>query len=262
MIRLWEEEVPGYDPSLPQAVPNLTPYLLKGEDTTAAVIVCPGGGYHMKAAHEGEPVALWLNSIGISAFVLDYRVHPYQHPYPMMDAQRAIRFVRSQAETYGIDPLRIGILGFSAGGHLAATAGTHYGLGDPEAVDPVERVSSRPDSMVLCYAVISFQTYRHAGSRDALIGNAPSEELIAYLSNETQVTADTCPTFLWHTADDAGVPVENSLQFATALSRCQVPFALHVFPKGRHGVGLAQDQPELGVWTDLCSQWFGQIGFR
>ena len=261
MIPLWEQEIPGYDPSLEQGIPGLTPYLLKGDGSRAAVIVCPGGGYYMRAPHEGEPVALWLNTLGISAFVLNYRVHPYGHPYPMLDGQRSVRLVRARAAEFGIDPKRIGMLGFSAGGHLTATVGTHFDGGVPQGEDLIDQHSSRPDALVLCYPAISFQSHFHLGSKEALLGTDPPEALIQYLSNETQVRVDTPPAFLWHTADDSGVPVENSLLFAAALRQCGVPFALHVFPHGRHGVGLAQDHPALAVWTDLCAAWLAQIGF-
>lgn len=262
MIKLWEGNVPGLDISISDFVPSITPYLLDNDKPRGAVIVFPGGGYGVKAPHEGEPVALWLNSIGLSAFVLDYRVYPYQHPYPLMDAQRAIRLVRYKSTEWGIDPERIGILGFSAGGHLVSSAGTHYDDGDAFTMDPVDRVSCKPNAMVLCYPVITLKDFTHEGSRDALLGVNPSHDLVELLSNENHVTADTCPTFLWHTADDSAVPVENSIMFASALSQSNVSFALHIFPKGPHGVGLALDRPELAVWTELCTQWLREIGFR
>lgn len=261
MIRLWEKDVPGYQPEFGQEVPNMTPYLLEAAEKHAAVVICPGGGYWLKADHEGRPIAQWLNRLGISAFVLDYRVAPYKHPLPWMDAQRAIRYVRHNAESWGIDPTRIGILGFSAGGHLASTAGTHFDFGNAGAEDPVERVSSRPDAMILCYPVISMGDYSHEGSRTNLLGDEPDLALVELLSNEKQVTGETPPTFLWHTADDDAVPVENSLIFAEALSRHKVNCALHVFSKGPHGVGLAEDNPQLSLWTLLCEKWLQSIGF-
>ncbi len=260
-IHLWDDTVPGFDPAIAQEKPSLMPYLLEGSDKGPAVIVCPGGAYCHKAQHEGAPVALWLNSIGVSAFVLDYRVSPYRHPVPWMDAQRAIRLVRARAAAYGIDEKRVGILGFSAGGHLAATVGTRYDHGDPHAVDPVERCSSRPDVQILCYPVITFGKYRHDGSCRALLGSDPPEALLEGLSNETQVNEKTPPSFLWHTADDESVPVENSLLFAQALSRHRVRHALHVFMTGKHGVGLAKDHPYLCVWTSLCEGWLKEIQF-
>lgn len=259
-LELWNEEVPYALEGEEQ--PQLTPYLLEGSSKpTAAVIVFPGGGYHHRAKHEGGPVAEWLNGLGIQSFVLDYRVAPYQHPAPLLDAQRAIRYVRSQAEEWNIDPDRIGILGFSAGGHLAATAGTQSSPGRPDAKDPVERFSSRPDLMVLCYPVISFLEYAHQGSIANLLGPGAAEEQKRALSAEQQVGPDTPPTFLWHTSEDASVPVENSLFFAAALSKHKIPFDLHVFQAGRHGLGLAADQPESRTWTELCSLWLKKQGY-
>lgn len=261
MIPLWQTDIPHYRADYPADIPGIEPYLLPGPSPRPVVIVCPGGGYHNRAAHEGEPIARWLNGIGVSAFVLSYRVFPYAHPVPLLDAQRAVRTVRSRAAEFGVDPQRIGLLGFSAGGHLTATAGTHFDAGDPNAADPVERASSRPDALILCYPVISFSESPHVGSRMALLGENPSQEMVDLLSNEKQVTAQTPPTFLWHTANDGAVPVENSLLFAAALSRHQVTFDLHVFADGPHGVGLALDRPALALWTQLCASWLGEIGF-
>lgn len=261
MISLWEKDIPGFDPELSDHIPAIVPYIVDRENPTGAVIVFPGGGYCRRAAHEGEPVALWLNSIGISAFVLEYRVSPYRYPYPLLDAKRAIRYVRYHAKEWNINPNRIGVLGFSAGGHLAATVGTHFDFGDRNSDDPIERVSCRPDAMILCYPVISFGEFRHEGSMNALLGDKPSQDMIALLSNETQVTADTPPAFLWHTANDPGVLVENSLLFASALSKNKVSFELHIFPEGPHGLGLAQEHPQVKVWTRLCEEWLKSMGF-
>lgn len=241
--------------------PRITPYLLKGDKPLAAVIVLPGGGYGMRADHEGRPVAEWLNDIGLHAFVLDYRVAPNKHPLPLSDAKRAIRLVRSRAAEFGVDPARIGILGFSAGGHLASTAGTHYDAGDQSHADPVERVSSRPDVMVLCYPVISFGEHRHHGSMVNLIGEDAPEELRDLLSSELQVTEDTPPAFLWHTADDGAVPVQNSLMFTQALTSNGVPCELHVYESGHHGLGLAYDHPEAHTWSLCCANWLKRRGF-
>jgi acetyl esterase/lipase len=207
-------------------------------------------------------VALWLNGLGLSAFVLRYRTTPYHHPYPMLDGQRAIRLVRARAREFGLDPGRIGMLGFSAGGHLVSTVGTHFGPGNPEAQESVEQVSSRPDALVLCYPVITFGTHRHDGSRTNLLGSEnPPAALVKLLSNELQVTPQTPPAFLWHTANDEAVPVENSLLFAGALSRNQVPFELHVFADGRHGLNLAKKYPGPSLWTKACENWLEEIGF-
>lgn len=242
-------------------IPTLTPYLLQSDKPLAAVIVLPGGGYRYRAEHEGGPIAEWLNDIGVNAFVLDYRVAPNRHPIPLNDAKRAIRTVRSRAAEFGIDPSRIGILGFSAGGHLASTAGTHYDAGDSASPDPIARESSRPDLMVLCYPVISLGEYRHHGSLVNLLGEDAPQELRDLLSNELQVTANTPPTFLWHTADDGAVPVQNSMMFSQSLSAYGVPFELHVYESGRHGLGLAYDHPEAHTWTLNCGNWLKRRGF-
>ncbi len=263
-VALWPAGAPGALGQTPEDQPTLTPYLIPGKQVKAAVIVCPGGGYRGRAPHEGEPIARWLNSLGIAAFVLNYRVFPYRHPVPLGDAQRAIRLVRAQAETWQVDPKRIGILGFSAGGHLATSAATIFTGGKAKDADPVERQSSRPDALVACYPVITFGEHRHDGSMKNLLGDengTVSAESQNQLSLETRVDATTPPSFIWHTANDQGVPVENSLLLAGALSRHKVPFALHVFSDGSHGLGLAQDHPEVSVWPDLCAEWLEEIGF-
>jgi acetyl esterase/lipase len=229
------------------------------EEPLPAVIVLPGGGYITRAPYEGEPIARWLNTLGVSAFVVDYRVAPYKHPANLWDVQRAIRYVRHRATEWNVDPNRLGILGFSAGGHLASAAGTHFDAGNPEAADPVDRLSSRPDFMVLCYALISMCEFGHTGSLRNLLGDNPSEEMVRLLSNELQVTSDTPPAFIWHTTDDKSVPVEHALMFASSLSRNKVPFELHSYMTGIHGLGLAQDHPEACTWTDLCARWLRRL---
>lgn len=262
-IELWTEQVPHALGNGVEDRPTITPYLAPSSQDgqpVPAVVVLPGGGYGHRAAHEGEPIALWLNSLGLHAFVLDYRVAPYKHPVPLLDAQRALRTVRARAEEWNIDVDRLGILGFSAGGHLASTAGTHYDLGDADAVDPIERESSRPDFMILCYPVITMGEYTHQGSRENLLGQQPDPALVELLSNERQVTTDTPPTFIWHTSDDGAVPVENALLFASALSREKVPFELHSFMTGRHGLGLAEEHAEAKAWPELCARWLKRMG--
>lgn len=253
---LWPKGVPGAVGHEPADNPTLTVYPVSG-GTGAAIVVCPGGGYGALAPHEAEPVARWLNTLGITAGVLKYRLGPrYHHPAELHDAQRAIRLLRARAAEFHIDPHRIGILGFSAGGHLASTAATHFDAGDPTSRDAVERVSCRPDLAVLVYPVITMTgPFAHAGSRQNLLGDHPSQELMDLLSNEKQVTHDTPPCFLMHTADDEGVPVENSLMFAEALRRAGVPFELHIYQHGPHGVGLAAGDPVLSTWTTLCAAW-------
>ncbi|NLW55040.1 MAG: alpha/beta hydrolase [Firmicutes bacterium] len=254
-IDLWESMPPGYNPAFSPEKPALTFYPVESSQPVPTVIVCPGGGYNHRAEHEGEPVARWLNQLGFSAFVLHYRVAPYRYPYPIMDGQRAVRLVRYRAADWNLDPERIGLLGFSAGGHLAAMVGIHFDSGEQTAVDPVERVSSRPDALVLCYPVISFGAFAHRGSVSNLLGADPDPALVDKLSGEKNVSPQTPPVFLWHTADDDKVPVENTLQLAAALRAQRVPYAAHIFSSGRHGLGLAAENPEVAVWKELCARW-------
>jgi acetyl esterase/lipase len=262
-VVLWPGGAPGAVGNEPVDIPTLTPYLPpKDKMTGAAIIVCPGGGYTHLADHEGGPVAEWLNSLGVTAFVLKYRLGPrYHHPAPMQDAARAIRIVRARAAEWGLDPQRIGILGFSAGGHLASTAGTHFDSGNPNAADPIERVSSKPNLMILIYPVITMRDKTHAGSRKSLLGDNPGPELVALLSNDEQVTKETPPAFLVHTSNDEAVPVENSLLFVNALRRASVPFEFHLYERGPHGFGLGGKDPILATWPDRCAGWLRLHGF-
>jgi acetyl esterase/lipase len=217
------------------------------------------------APHEGHDYALWLNQHGVTAFVLKYRLGSagYRHPRMLEDASRALRLVRNRAAEWEVDPKRIGIMGSSAGGHLASTLLTHFDAGNPGASDPVDRESSRPDLGILCYPVITLREFTHQGSKKNLLGENPAPELVWLLSNELQVTPQTPPTFLWHTVEDSAVPVENSLQFAAALRKAGVPFALHVYEKGRHGIGLV-DKPPFGKahpWAADCLFWLRERGF-
>ena len=232
--------------------------------TGAAIVICPGGAYVNLADHEGHAIAVWLNSIGVTAVVLKYRLGPrYHHPVELQDVARAMRTVRARAAEWGIDPHRIGVMGFSAGGHLASTIATHFDAGDSTAADPIERMSSRPDIAVLAYPVISMTDgVTHPGSRRNLLGDNPTQALKAELSNEEHVTAQTPPTFLFHTADDAGrAGREQPPLRRSALRAAKVPFELHVFQQGPHGVGLAQDDPVLGVWPSLLQRWLRVQGF-
>jgi acetyl esterase/lipase len=212
--------------------------------------------------HEGHQVARWLNSIGVAAFILKYRLGPrYRHPAPLQDAQRSIRYVRAHAAEFGIAPGRIGIMGFSAGGHLASTAATHFDAGNPAASDSLERAGSRPDFAILAYPVISFTTeYVHRGSRQHLLGDTPDAQLMEKLSNETQITAQTPPVFLFHTSEDTAVPPENSVLFYMALRKAGVPAEMHIFERGRHGVGLAPLDRALAEWPDLLANWLMNRG--
>jgi len=260
IIPLWNDiKVEELGPN--ENAPSIQPYLLEGSGPFPIMIVAAGGAYERRAEHEAYPVAEWLNSIGISAVVLNYRVAPYKHPIPLNDAKRAIRLVRYHAVDWNLDPARVGILGFSAGGHLVSSAGTHYDFGNLESEDPIERFSSRPDLMVLCYPVISMEKNTHEGSRLNLLGEKPEAELVEQLSSENQITVQTPPAFLWHTADDASVPVENSLMFAAGLSLHKVPFDLHIFGSGRHGLGLAEEHPEAREWPSLCEKWLRKQNF-
>ncbi len=267
---LWPQGAPGALGKAPEDVPTLTPYVApKGRATGAAIVVCPGGGYqHLALDHEGRAVAEWLNSVGVTAFVLKYRLGPrYRHPSMLQDAARAIRTVRARASEWGLDPERVGILGFSAGGHLASTAGTHFDAGKPDSTDPIERVSSRPSVMILIYPVITMRELTHAGSRRNLLGENPSPELVALLSNEEQVTKETPPAFLVHTMNDAAVPVENTLMFVAALRRAGVPFELHLYERGPHGFGLGTARegkpadPILSTWPAHAADWLRLHGF-
>ncbi len=263
-IPLWPDGAPGAKGRDSADVPTISLYRpVAWHATGAAIVVCPGGAYQMLADHEGHSIALWLNGLGITAAVLKYRLGPrYSHPAPLQDVARAIRTVRARAQEWGVDPDRIGVWGFSAGGHLAATIATRFDAGDSSAADSIERVSSRPTILVLAYPVISMvDGITHATSRRNLLGPDPSPELIAELSADQHVTAGTPPTFLFHTADDPVVPVENSLLFAAALRAAKVPYELHVFAHGPHGVGLAQDFPDLSIWPTLLQHWLRARGF-
>lgn len=262
---LWPQGAPGASGGADDFQPTLTAYLPAPEQATgAAVVICPGGGYGNTAmSHEGHAIGQWLNSFGVAGFIVDYRHRKrgYGHPAPLQDAQRAIRTVRSKAALWKVDPARIGILGFSAGGHLASTAATHFDAGNAGATDPIERVSCRPDFAVLCYAVIMFdEPYTHRGSQQNLLGKEADAELVKSLSNEKQVTKNTPPTFLWHTDEDKGVPPENSIYFYLALRKAGVPAELHIFQTGRHGLGLADKVAGTSEWSRLCQLWMQNRG--
>jgi acetyl esterase/lipase len=276
---LWPDGAPGAlgketgDEFHAGDVPTLTVYRPDpGKANGAAVVICPGGGYGFLATeHEGKDVAEWLNTLGVTGVVLKYRLGPrYRHPAMLQDAQRAIRTVRAKSSEWGLDPKRVGILGFSAGGHLASTAATHFDAGKGDADDPIDRQSSRPDLAILVYPVIALSTpYGHTGSLKNLLGDNPSKELVESLSNELQVTKETPPTFLAHTNEDAGVPAENSLLFVMALRKAKVPVELHLFEKGPHGLGLGTGwashkippDEAFQAWPRLCATWLKGRGF-
>lgn len=262
IYRLWEDAAPQAQGVTDVHEPTLELFLVPEAERAGLVIVIPGGAYRGRADHEGYPIANWLNEIGISAAVLHYRVYPYRYPVPLIDGQRAVRLARHHAAEWGIKPNLIATLGFSAGGHLVSTLGTRFDNGDPEAPDPIDRQSSRPDALVMCYPVITFAgPYSHEGSVTAQLGEEPGEEKRQALSSELQVTASTPPSFLWHTAEDTAVPPENSMLFAAALSRHRVPFELHIYEQGIHGVGLSRHVPDTAQWTDQCERWLRRLGY-
>ncbi|WP_458111158.1 alpha/beta hydrolase [Arthrobacter sp. R1-13] len=222
-----------------------------------AMLVLPGGGYAHHAEHEAEPVARWLASLGVHAFVLRYRVAPHRHPAPLIDAKRAVQWIRSGTHGLPVDAERVGVLGFSAGGHVAATLSTSVATGDAS----LDTDTSVPDLAVLCYPVVSFTSAVHQGCVDNLLGVSPSAPSLRDLSAELNVTPTVPPTFAWHTADDAAVDAEHSLGYVSALTRAGVPTELHVFPHGRHGLGLASDDASVRQWTRLCERWLLSRGW-
>lgn len=264
VLPLWDNPAPLSNGQEDGDQPQLHVYLVPSDSPTPAIVVLPGGGYgNLAVDHEGVQIAKFFNDHGISVLVCHYRHRGkgnsgkgYGHPVPLMDAQRAIRTARGQAEQWNLDPNKIGIIGFSAGGHLASTVSTHFDSGTADAQDPIARVSSRPDFAILCYPVISLnQVHTHGGSRRNLLGDNPDPELLQSLSTENSVTAQTPPTFLFHTADDQAVHAENSLRYASALIRAGVPTELVIFQNGRHGLGLAQGHPGAQAWPQLCIDW-------
>ena len=250
--------------------PDIAVYLpSKRFATGQAVIICPGGGYWILAYDiEGADIAKYLNSIGVAAIVLKYRLPTYgnciePHKAPLMDAQRAMRLVRNNAKDWNIDPLKIGIMGFSAGGHLAATLGTHFDYGNKTATDSVERQSCRPDFMILMYAVISLvDSSAHPGSSDALLGKNPGNDLLAYYSNELQVRDDTPPAFFAHADDDTGVPTENALLMYKALRKKNIPAELHILSEGGHGFGLGINNEHIASWTYSLKLWLNWLNSK
>jgi acetyl esterase/lipase len=264
-ILLWDNGAPGATGTTDADKPTLTVFRAAGVGVHPAVIIAPGGSYsHLAMTYEGRDVATWMNSVGVTAFVLRYRLTPYHYPIELEDAQRAIRLVRARATEFGIDPARLGMMGFSAGGHLTSTAGTHFDAGNPNAADPIDRQSSRPDFLVLAYPVISFQAgtlgaadvLRANGSSGRnLLGDNPDPQLLTQLSNELQVTPQTPPTFIYHCSTDKTVPVESSVAFYLALHKAGVPAELHIFENGAHGGGLALGDPGRGAWPMLLENW-------
>jgi len=265
-IPLWLEGAPGALGTDAADIPTLTPYLPDPTNTAgAAMVICPGGGYEHLAPIEGRDYARWLNQHGVVCFVLKYRLgsHGDHYPAEFQDVTRAMRWVRAHAADYRINPHRIGVIGSSAGGHLASTLLTHFDSGNTNADDPIERQSSRPDIGILCYPVITMGKYTHQGSKDNLLGKHPSRKLVKLLSNELQVKTNTPPCFIWCTYEDKTVPMENTLMFAEGLRKNHVPFDLHVYQKGGHGMGL-KDRPPFAhphPWAADCLFWLKQQGW-
>jgi acetyl esterase/lipase len=264
---LWPNGAPGARGDAEGDKPTLTIYLPPETISTGcAVVVCPGGGYnHLAIDHEGHQVAQWLNSIGVAGFVLRYRHRNsgagYGYPAPLQDAQRAVRMVRSRAKEWNVVPNRIGIIGFSAGGHLAASVGTHFQKNYYELNDSIDQVSCRPDFMILIYPLITLaESYTHAGSKLNLLGKNPDQDLVESLSNEKQVTSGTPPMFLVHADDDKAVPPENSIGFYLALRKANVPAEMHIYESGGHGFGLGKEKSPASSWPDRCADWLRTRG--
>jgi acetyl esterase/lipase len=267
VVPLWPAQaVPGALGAAETDTPTLTLFLPENAGApTPALIVCPGGGYnHLAFEHEGLFNAQWFRARGVAAFVLKYRlpVDGYRHPVPLQDAQRAVRLVRSRAAEWGVNPGRVGAMGFSAGGHLVSTLETHFDAGNPQASDPVDRLGCRPDFAVLVYPVITLTgPNAHAGSRTALLGKEPDPIVLESLCNHTQVTPRTPPTLLVHSVDDPSVPIANSEMMLAALQKANVPAALHAYPTGRHGFGYGSPDPENKRppgWLDAVQAWLQQ----
>ena len=265
VVRLWPGDAPGSLGTGDADTPTISVFLpARWHAGDAGMVICPGGAYRMlQSSYEGDDIARWLNSFGVAGFVLKYRIAPrYRYPAPLLDAQRAVRYVRYHAAEFGIRPDRVGIIGFSAGGHLASTVITHFPNDNPDASDPVDRVSSRPDFAILAYPIVTFRApWTHQESVHNLLGPNPDPALIDELSNELHVTRDTPPTFLFHSGQDTAVPPENSLMFYEALRKAGVPAELHIYAEGRHGVGLANGHgnaprvPRLLSWPLLAEEW-------
>jgi acetyl esterase/lipase len=262
-VLLWPQGAPKAVGKTPADVPTLTVYLPAHNTTQTGVLIAPGGGYtNLSLHHEGEDIAHWLNAHGVAGFVLKYRLGPvYHHPIELNDAQRALRLIRLNAKDYGVAADHIGMWGFSAGGHLAATAGTHFDAGNSQSADAVEKQSCRPDFLILSYPVITLLIPNtHGVSRKFLLGDDPTQELLLNLSDEAQVNKDTPPTFLFSTTDDGVVPVMNSVAFYTALVKAGIPAEMHLFQHGNHGSGLAEGNPQLSIWPELLIKWMRERG--
>jgi len=262
---LWPDGAPDAKGNQDKDKPTLTICLPEKEAANGtAIVICPGGGYgFVSMDREGQQIADWLNSIGVAAFIVNYRHNGlgYSYPAPLQDAQRALRIVRSRAQELNINPKRIGLMGFSAGGHLASSIGTHFQNNYYEAKDDIDKVSCRPDFMILLYPVITFDdSFTHSGSKRNLLGPNPEQELVENLSNEKQVTADTPPTFIVHSSEDRTVPVENSIYFYLALRKAGVPAEMHIYLKGTHGSAIEEKYGIISTWPERCVEWMNVMG--
>jgi acetyl esterase/lipase len=273
IIQLWPEGVPGARAIGPEKVdksytanvsePTLTMFgPAVDHPNGTAVIICPGGGYvRMSTAREGDQYATWLSTLGVTSFVLKYRMQEFGHPAPLQDILRAVRILRSRAAEFGINPNRIGVMGSSAGGHLAASAGTLFDNPAGRTGAPLDAVSARPDFMVLMYPVITMEAPAvHAGSRKALLGAAPAADMVQLMSLEKQVSAATPPTLLIHTQADQAVPVENSILFFQALTRAHVPAEMYLFEHGAHGMGMREGLGTSSAWPRRAEEWLRDRG--
>ncbi len=258
-MKLWEKGTPLYNEEYGQPETELKFMPANVGEPAGCVIVCAGGGYGHRAPHEAEPYAEMFNAAGIHAAVLDYRLAPYRYPAQLYDINRAVKLVRYHAEEWGVKPDKIAVCGSSAGGHLAIMGAEHYDCGIDDG-DEIDAVSSRPDAAILCYAVSTFGDFTHKGTRTNLTHDAP--ELIEKLSGEKNIPDDCPPMFIWHTVEDASVPVENALLMGIALKEKNIPYEMHLFPEGRHGIGLADETfPHTAQWALLCQRWLKHIGF-
>lgn len=262
MENLWGKTIPYWNEeyieegNVSPRIPTITAYPASSK---GAVVIFPGGGYAMRAEHEGKGYAQWFQSIGITSFVVEYRVAPYKHPAEISDAMRAVKYVRHYADKYGIDKDKIAVMGSSAGGHLAGSVSVHYDKKMYDDTDEIDEESCKPNAAILCYPVIDMFEYRHDGSRQNLIGARAFHSDKEFMSLYKHVTKDTPQTFIWHTSSDQTVPVENSLMYADALSKVQVPFELHIYPIGHHGLGVAKELPHVAQWTNALENWFKLI---
>lgn len=263
-IKLWENEIPFYNDKFQNEhninTASIDAYIINDDKKHSAVVICPGGGYNHRANHEGKDIALWLNSLGISAFVVNYRVFPYTHPVEISDAKRAMRYVRFNADKFNIYDDKIGIIGFSAGAHLAGSVAEHYDVTDYENIDEIDKITAKPDMLCLCYPVVSLcEDYSHKGSCENLLGE--NSDLASFLSLEKNVRDDMPPVFIWHTFEDKSVPVLNSIEMSKSLKEKDIKFELHIFPEGRHGLGLAENIEGVNKWPEMFANWLKRIEF-